>query len=489
MLPGEFVAKFQTIAEQRLDRIETAWAQLVTRVDDRAASVLHHELHTLKGEAQVVGMDQVSLVTHKLEDLAILARDRGYAIDDEIDLIVRMAIRFIATLTRRRPGAQSGLDIPAFVRQIESVLRDSNRGFVHVRTQTGVAVPLSRDETGMSVRARTNLASPAIEAYIEYASARGVRRNRLRAAWHMMRDLAGIHRATLGVDQFQKHLLGAQALAQATRKPIDVQLAIPSVEVTSKVLAAVDVATLHLIRNAIDHGIEPVDQRVAAGKPPSGTIRVTAKLDHDLLVVQVSDDGRGVDFAKVKARALELDLIDPAEDITQERWVELLWQLGFSTRDRTDDVSGRGVGLDVVRNQVVGLAGTLEATSTPGAGMTWTITVVVPPLVLSGVAMKVTGLSFPVVFENWAPATTTPPDEPFALDIGRMLGLTDGMTPRTNVVTFVRDAMAMSISCETTPRLVEARRLVNGGPKALYEVVLVNEREALLVHPELLINL
>ena len=486
-LSAELVAQFQAIAEQRLARITAAWAQLIVRVDDRAASALHHELHTLKGEAQVVGMDQVSLVAHKLEDLVILARDRGYAVDDELDLIVNMAIRYIAMLTRRPAGAQGGLDLPAFVRQIDAVLHESKRELVHARTRTGVAAPISRDDTALSLRARNQLAGPAIEAYIEYASSKGIRRNRLRAAWHTLRDLAGIHRATLGADQFQKHLFGAQQLARATRKQVDVQLAVPTVEVTSGVLAAVDVATLHLIRNAIDHGIEAPEDRAAAGKPTTGIVQVTVTLDDGVLVVGVSDDGRGVDLAKVKARAVELELLDPAADIAQVKWIELLWQHGFSTRDLADDVSGRGVGLDIVREQVIGLGGAIEAASRPGAGMTWTITLPVPPLTLSGLSTTVTGIPFPIVLEGWA-ASATPAGEPPFFDLAHLLGISEAVTARTKAAAFARGALAMAISCETPPRQVEARRVVNGGPKALYEVVLLDDREALLVHPELLLG-
>ncbi|HEY4182991.1 MAG TPA: ATP-binding protein [Kofleriaceae bacterium] len=488
-LPGDFVAKFQAIAAQRLARIEQAWAQLLGRVDDRAASTLHRELHTLKGEAQIVGMDQVALVSHKLEDLFILARDRGYAIDDELDLMVNISLKFIGTLTRRTSGAgTTGLDIPTFLRQIDGVVRDSKRGFVPLRTQTGVAVPLSREDTGLSLRARNSLATPAIEAYIEYASATSIRRNRLRAAWHTMRDLAGIHRATLGADQLQKQVLGADTAARATGKQISVEVDVPTLEVTSRVLTAVDVAALHLIRNAIDHGVGTPAERIAAGKAPTGTIRIKGQITNDLLVVTISDDGRGIDFAKVHARAVELELVAPGADILREKWVEILCQPGFSTRDTANDISGRGFGLDVVREQILGLGGTLDAESERGVGTTWTMRLPVPPLVVTGVTMKLPALPFPVMLDRWS-VIPPPPDlnELFVFDAARMLGFPEPTAPRPNLVAFARDNLRMAIACDTPPRLIQANRLVNGGPKAMYEVV-VTDREVLLLHPELIVG-
>ena len=125
-LPDDLVAQFRTVALARLDRIEAAWQTVLVSVDDVVASVVHREVHTLKGESQMMGFSDVHMVCHRLEDLLELARARGYSIDDDFDLTVNMALRFMAMLVRKKVGAQlSGIDLPGFVRQIDHILAET----------------------------------------------------------------------------------------------------------------------------------------------------------------------------------------------------------------------------------------------------------------------------------------------------------------------------------------------------------------------------
>ncbi len=128
--------------------------------------------------------------------------------------------------------------------------------------------------------------------------------------------------------------------------------------------------TLHLARNSIDHGIEPPEERIANGKPATGQIKMSIWLQGDQVAVTFSDDGRGIDLEKVKAKAVQLKLISEqqAKTIGQEETLQLLFQPGFSTAPLITDVSGRGVGLDVVRDLVWKLNGNLSITTEPGQG-------------------------------------------------------------------------------------------------------------------------
>ncbi len=141
-------------------------------------------------------------------------------------------------------------------------------------------------------------------------------------------------------------------------------------ELDRSVMDGLNDPLLHLIRNAVNHGIESPDVREKAGKPRKGVVRLAAHRDHDTVIIELIDDGAGINIEKVKAKAIESGLItaEGAELYTREQVIDLLFQPGFSTADKISDISGRGVGLDVVRRSIEALKGTIRVETTPGKG-------------------------------------------------------------------------------------------------------------------------
>jgi two-component system chemotaxis sensor kinase CheA len=127
---------------------------------------------------------------------------------------------------------------------------------------------------------------------------------------------------------------------------------------------------IHLLRNAVDHGVETTDARAAHGKPATARVRLAAEHQESSIVIVVEDDGRGIDAARVRARAVERGLLsaEAAARLTDAEAADLIFAPGLSTADEVTDVSGRGVGMDIVRTNVERLGGTVEVHSTPGAG-------------------------------------------------------------------------------------------------------------------------
>jgi two-component system, chemotaxis family, sensor kinase CheA len=131
---------------------------------------------------------------------------------------------------------------------------------------------------------------------------------------------------------------------------------------------------LHLVRNAVSHGLEPVDERMALGKPPEGTVSLNAWAAGEIVTLEVADDGRGVDAARVLSRARQAGLPVPPDAASDESvLLDLICAPGFSTKDQSDRASGRGFGMAVVRKTVLDLGGTLRLSSTPGVGTRFTI--------------------------------------------------------------------------------------------------------------------
>lgn len=127
---------------------------------------------------------------------------------------------------------------------------------------------------------------------------------------------------------------------------------------------------LHLVRNALDHGIESVADRLARGKPAGGSLTLRAFHDSGSIVVEVADDGGGIDTARVLAKAVERGIVEPGANLSDHEVFNLIFEPGFSTADQVSDLSGRGVGMDVVKRNVMALRGTIDVESSLGVGTT-----------------------------------------------------------------------------------------------------------------------
>ncbi|HWP29179.1 MAG TPA: chemotaxis protein CheA [Chloroflexota bacterium] len=158
----------------------------------------------------------------------------------------------------------------------------------------------------------------------------------------------------------------------ATRQGKRVELVIEGqeTELDRSVIEEIGDPLVHLLRNAIDHGVEPPGEREAAGKPPVARVRLAAEHTESSIVIVVEDDGRGIDPARVRARAIERGVLSPeaAARLTDTEAVDLIFAPGFSTAQEVSDVSGRGVGMDIVRTNVERVGGTVEVQTTVGAG-------------------------------------------------------------------------------------------------------------------------
>jgi two-component system, chemotaxis family, sensor kinase CheA len=148
---------------------------------------------------------------------------------------------------------------------------------------------------------------------------------------------------------------------------------------------------VHILRNAVDHGIETATDRGRAGKPETGTIRLNAFHESNHVVIEISDDGRGIDEEKVKQKALETGLLKPdrAGSITRKEVLDFIHSPGFSTADHVTHTSGRGVGMDVVKRNIEQINGTLETDSTPGHGTRFRIKIPLTLAIFSALLVKV----------------------------------------------------------------------------------------------------
>lgn len=178
-------------------------------------------------------------------------------------------------------------------------------------------------------------------------------------------------------------------LSRKLGKKVEIKVAGEQTELDKTVMEKIGDPLVHLIRNAVDHGIEAPEVRIASGKPAIGVLHLRACHQGGNIVIEVSDDGAGLDTERIRAKAQECGLIGANEKLPKERIHELIFQAGFSTAERITDVSGRGVGMDVVRRNINDLGGVIEIRSEERLGSTFTIRLPLTLAILDGQLVRV----------------------------------------------------------------------------------------------------
>jgi len=178
-------------------------------------------------------------------------------------------------------------------------------------------------------------------------------------------------------------------LSSKLGKKIELQLIGEHTEVDKTVVELISDPLVHLVRNSLDHGIETPDERIAAGKQETGTVTLEAFHRGGNIVIEVSDDGRGLDKDKLRAKALEKGLIQDDAVLSDKQTYELIFMPGFSTAEQLTDVSGRGVGMDVVRRNIQSLGGNIDIVSQLGKGSTMAIYLPLTLAILDGQSVAV----------------------------------------------------------------------------------------------------
>jgi two-component system chemotaxis sensor kinase CheA len=314
--------------------------------------------------------------------------------------------------------------------------RDSLRGAVHalgsitseLATDRGVAWRAARtqaaggralrgldqlgDELSRFERSETGVGTPTALPAGRGRSPRGIARvladvttdldqgtERLDAISGELRDQVMRLRMVSVSGVFRKHVRTVRDLAAGLGKRARLELDGEDTELDKLLVEALDEPLLHLVRNAVDHGIEPPDARAAAGKPAEGMIRIAAAHRGNQVEIRVSDDGRGLDPARLRAKAVERGLISPAEaEAMDDRAArELIFRAGFSTAAQVSEVSGRGVGMDAVRQTIVArLKGTIEVQSTPGQGSAFVLKLPLTLAIIQVIIARAGGETFAI---------------------------------------------------------------------------------------------
>jgi two-component system, chemotaxis family, sensor kinase CheA len=286
----------------------------------------------------------------------------------------------VATLGKAESGGQRASPLTGATLRVDAARLDS------VVNMAGELVIL-QSRLRQAVRAKDLEAAAAVDEDLE----------RLTDA---MRDVAlGLRMLPIG-SVFSQFTRLVRDLSGTLGKEVDFEALGGDTELDKTVIDRLKDPLVHLLRNCLDHGIEPPDVRGQAGKPPRGHITLSASHSGGNVVINIRDDGRGIDTTVVRQKAIERGLIAPDADMAEKDLLALIFAPGFSTAAAVSDISGRGVGMDVVKRNIEALRGTVDVDSAPGRGTTVTIRLPLTLAIIDGFCVVVGGESFIVPLVN-----------------------------------------------------------------------------------------
>ena len=388
---SKYIDIFLREAEEHITSLQKGL--LVLEKDPGNTALLHDLLrnaHTLKGSARMVGLEGISAVAHRMED-TLQALDEGRkSVDGHVIDMLLQGNDAISRMTNAiARGEESPVDVEKFVAAFE-------QGESTTEAVTGTT-PQESETLGETVRANVKTLDSLVNLIGELIINKKRFEDKTERLKHIARDtridvLREFH-ANLEEDVFYLDYLiqelhikamtlrmlplktitdGFQRmirdLAKAQEKEIRLEIIGDSIELDRVLLESLKPMFIHTLNNAVDHGIEPPDERVAKGKPAKGTIRISARHEGSNVRIDIRDDGRGMDPEKIKQVALRRGLIDKeeAELLRNEDALYLTLRPGFSTSEIVTDLSGRGVGMDVVKKNIEKVKGNLVLKSEVG---------------------------------------------------------------------------------------------------------------------------
>ena len=437
----EMAAMFIAEALDHLGTIETTVLALEGAPEDvKLLNDVFRPFHTIKGNAGALGVTTVQELAHHVENLLDRARSGKHRMRAaEFDLVLRavdVLTAYMHELSARLAGG-GGVDLEPrrqdLMRAVDGIVErggataqaDRSGEFMDDTTATA-ADPGRAVEDAPALPAESQAASSLAWRGDDYASVK-VDTRKLDSLVdmvgelvilqsiieqdptlgrvvdeHLTRNLGQLRRATSDLQRtamsmrmvpvrqtFQKMGRLVRDLSRKSGKPVELVLSGEDTELDRRVVEDLNDPLMHMIRNSIDHGLEDPEARVRAGKPPKGTLSLSAYHQSGNIVMVVSDDGAGLDTERIRAKAVARGLMSSEAALSPAEIHQIIFQPGFSTAETVTEISGRGVGMDVVRSNIEALRGRVEIQSERGRGTTFLIKLPLTLAIVEGLILSV----------------------------------------------------------------------------------------------------
>lgn len=431
----DLIRDFVTESREHLDSIEGRMLEL--EKNPGAMETLHsvfRTFHTIKGLAGFLEFGTIQDLAHQVETLLDLARNEKMAVTSVVvDVVLESADYVKEDLLRIESHLDGGENTPpadnqALIKKIEQLIaRQSGvaappgsdsalpppvpaADFAAALTVKATEAPANKARTadGGSVRVETAKLDKLLNMVGEMVIAQSLIRNNpllttstddrlLGDIAQLSRNTSEVQRITMSMRMipigqlFQRTARLIRDLSHRAGKEIVLETSGEETEVDKNVAEELSDPLLHMVRNSIDHGIELPEERIAAGKERTARIRLKAYHQAGQIVVEISDDGRGLNREKILARAIENGVVASDTELSDADVYQLIFEPGFSTAEKVTDISGRGVGMDVVRRNVQKLRGQIEIASTAGKGTTFSLRLPLTLAIIDGLVVIVGG--------------------------------------------------------------------------------------------------
>ena len=422
-LAGMFIAD----AIDHLGTIESTILKLEKAPADlKLVNDIFRPFHTVKGNAGVLGITSIQEFAHKIETLLDLARSGKHPMGPaEIELVLKTVdlLKLIIDELPARAAGKPTTDVSArrreLMERVDALIAGSASAPAHTAPlaplgftspppppdEDGARGKIHRTEDQSTVKVDTKKLDNLVDMVGELVIAQAILAEdpALRTAdERLSRRLAHVRRITSDLQRdamamrmvpirqtFQKMARLARDLSRKFEKPCTLQLAGEETELDRKVVEHLTDPLMHMMRNAIDHGVESPEGRRAAGKPESAALRLSAFHRAGFIVVELADDGAGLDTERILARGVSLGLVPEGAQLEPADIHQLIFQPGFSTAARVTELSGRGVGMDVVRRNIEALRGRIEIQTIRGKGTTFSIQLPLTLAIVDGILLGV----------------------------------------------------------------------------------------------------
>ncbi|MCP2001559.1 UNVERIFIED_ORG: two-component system chemotaxis sensor kinase CheA/two-component system sensor histidine kinase and response regulator WspE [Buttiauxella agrestis ATCC 33320] len=422
----KFVLRFIDEANGHLHTVkEGAFLLSSGESSDAQIGEMFRAAHTLKGGARMLKLQSIADVTHQLEEILSELRDKKLAPDQQLGTLILQACDYISDQLAQLSATDGNNQLPPADEALCERLARASRGEMDSSAEQSTPPPLEKPFSALnleavdnglkqasSVRVRLEKLDDLINILGEVVASHDRLEQQVQSLANLGPRLAQMDAAQLRkqIVQFSRqfkedfqvqHLqmfelydvattirmlpvsmlfepvsTQVRELATALNKQVDCRILGGEVEIDRQLIDRLSEPLTHLLRNAIDHGIGEAAERLAAGKSARGTITLTTQQDGRGILLRVEDDGRGLDYPGIRAKAVARGLVEAAvvDQLSEQECNELIFHPGFSTSKIVTELSGRGVGLDIVRKTIVAdLQGTLQVHSRAGVGTTFII--------------------------------------------------------------------------------------------------------------------
>ncbi len=432
------LASFLVESEEGLDVMEQALVQMESNASDpELLPNIFRVAHSLKGNATSLELGELAGFAHVVEDLLDVFREQqAVPSADLISLLLKAVDELRAMVATAKAGPR--VLTPAQQNIRKEIAREVEKRSKRIVSATGAQgesvgaaakMDLLPGASHRTLRADVDKLDHMLNLTGEIVIAQGrlrqmiedLRSEQGRAILDMHREaerlymdlqseVMSIRMVPVG-PLFRQFVRSVRDLARSQGKLARLEVVGGDVEVETTVLEQLKDPLLHLLRNAVDHGLEKPALRESQGKNPCGLIRLTAAHSGGNIIVKLQDDGAGFDRTRILEKAKRLGLLSGKDELRDQELYDLAFQAGFSTAESVTDLSGRGVGLDVVRRNIDVLRGTAEISSTAGKGSTITIRLPLTLAIIEGFSVRVGAETFIVPLEHVTECTELPAEQ------------------------------------------------------------------------------